>query len=273
MYKEDTTIKCVFPDTTKIWKYMDLWKFLSIIERKELYFTRIDKLQDNYEGTISEVSYWRNIALTKGFVLTYAQDCSIEETEKLIEREIGYCKEDFKYKNTLERKMYCVNCWHISDVESYAFWSIYSNKNEGIAIQSTIGRFKNSIKYDGGINIGEVEYIDYNQESSGNSMLQQFFKKRKEYAYEKEIRAVVSNKTSKTDPEVFINPKNVNYDPPDGIYISIDVTELIEKIFVSPNLEAWKRDLLDKLLIRFNFDIEICYSELSKNPFELADDN
>lgn len=104
-------------------------------------------------------------------------------------------------------------------------------------------------------------------------MLQQFFKKRKEYAYEKEIRAVVSNKTSKTDPEVFINPKNVNYDPPDGIYISIDVTELIEKIFVSPNLEAWKRDLLDKLLIRFNFDIEICYSELSKNPFELADDN
>ncbi len=37
------------PDETKIWRYMDLAKFLWILETKSLFFARTDKLGDPYE--------------------------------------------------------------------------------------------------------------------------------------------------------------------------------------------------------------------------------
>lgn len=41
------------PDT-KIMRYMDFAKFISILENKELYLTRADKFEDPLEGSLPE---------------------------------------------------------------------------------------------------------------------------------------------------------------------------------------------------------------------------
>lgn len=35
----------------KIWRYMDFTKFASMLEKKELFFARADKLGDPFEGS------------------------------------------------------------------------------------------------------------------------------------------------------------------------------------------------------------------------------
>lgn len=39
------------PDT-RIWRYVDLTKFLDMLSRRKLYFARLDRLGDPFEGAI-----------------------------------------------------------------------------------------------------------------------------------------------------------------------------------------------------------------------------
>lgn len=38
----------------KIWRYIDLAKFASTLDRKALFFVQANKLEDPYEGTVPE---------------------------------------------------------------------------------------------------------------------------------------------------------------------------------------------------------------------------
>jgi len=50
-------------DKTTIWQYMDFTKLISILERKELFFARIDKMDDLYEGTIASFNRRERMAI------------------------------------------------------------------------------------------------------------------------------------------------------------------------------------------------------------------
>jgi len=39
-------------DLVKIWRYMDFTKFVSLLEKRSLYFPRIDQLEDTFEYAI-----------------------------------------------------------------------------------------------------------------------------------------------------------------------------------------------------------------------------
>jgi len=46
------------PDNdTIVWKYMDLSKFLDMLLCRQLFMSRSDKFEDQYEGTFSEPTY------------------------------------------------------------------------------------------------------------------------------------------------------------------------------------------------------------------------
>ena len=51
----------IYPKTDyTIVKYMDLTKFLSLLQRKEMFFCRQDKLEDGFEGQTAKRNYeWR----------------------------------------------------------------------------------------------------------------------------------------------------------------------------------------------------------------------
>ena len=51
MYKEHNSFESI-DDNKKIWRYMDFTKFIDILENEALFFTRSDRFEDKFEGTL-----------------------------------------------------------------------------------------------------------------------------------------------------------------------------------------------------------------------------
>ena len=110
-------------------------------------------------------------------------------------------------------RMYA-NCWHLNEHESAAMWNRYSRDAAPIAIQSTFKRLRYSLSND--INIGLINYIDYEKESVPSSnYFNYFLHKRKCFEYECELRALIwtVNKNKKWE----ISPEKVGINVPVGI--------------------------------------------------------
>lgn len=238
----------------KIWRYMDLAKFIALLSNRALYFTSASKFNDTYEFYIPKV-YTEEI---KNKRIEFITKC-FENTKKIIEENkminpngyydvINLIDKKFKIEidslknNNIEkevRKKFGVSCWHINDYENEALWKIYTNQGQGIAIETSVEKLKESLLFHRKITFDEVRYEDFN-----TSNFQKNFKnywlyiKRKAFEYEKEFRAVAL-----LDENYFEK----------GCYINSDLDILIEKIHISPLMPKY---LLDS--IRY-----LCQGELS----------
>ena len=230
MYITDKNIKIPENSNTIIWKYLDLSKFVDLLLYQKLFMSRSDKFEDQYEGTFSEPTF--------------------EEIRKLSADNPAFL--DF-YKT--HRKNVVISSWHINEYESFAMWQIFTQKSEGLAIQSTLGRLQQSlaadIQYEQ--HIGEVNYIDYKKEyiPFDNSFFPFLFK-RKSFQYEREIR-IISDLT----------PHHLTID--NGLKIDVDINQLIEKIYIHPKSENWYKNLVIELVKRLGFDFEIEKSDLESD--------
>lgn len=185
--------------------------------------SRSDKFEDQYEGTFSEPTY--------------------EEI-----KQIAVNNPEFLYYYKQRRKNVVISSWHINEYESFAMWQIFTKNNEGLAIQSTVGRLKEAFHAEDRITqyIGEVDYIDYKKEYIPfDDDFFPFLFKRKSFQYEKEIR-VISD----------VTPLNLSVN--EGIKIQTDIQKLIEKIYIHPKSENWYKKLVIELMdkLEFNFSVE-----------------
>jgi hypothetical protein len=153
---------------SKIWKYMDFTKFVSLLEKKSLYFSRIDKLGDPFEGSTTIVNK-RFIRMVNAENIKRLREEGASE-EKISERtnlfkEVEKLDSEWEFLKEYRKNIY-VSCWHLSGHESAAMWNLYLKSNEGIAIQSTYKRFKNCFNNNkiAEVYIGQVKYIDYHAE-------------------------------------------------------------------------------------------------------------
>ena len=230
MYKKNDNIKLPEDPNTIVWKYLDLSKFLDLLMSRKLFMSRSDKFEDQYEGTFSEPTF--------------------EEIKKLSENNPEFL--DY-YKSHREKVV--VSSWHINEYESFAMWQIFTQNNEGLAIQSTIGRLQKALKPE--INysqfIGEVNYIDYKKEYIPfDDMFFPFMFKRKSFQYEREVRII---------SDLSENAVKIN----DGIKIDVDVNQLIEKIYIHPKSENWYKKLVIELVSKLDYTIEIEKSDLKSD--------
>lgn len=134
-------------------------------------------------------------------------------------------------------------------------WQIFTQNNEGLAIQSTIGRLQKALKPE--INysqfIGEVNYIDYKKEYIPfDNMFFPFMFKRKSFQYEREVRII----SDLSENNIKIN---------DGLKIDVDITQLIEKIYIHPKSENWYKKLVIELVSKLDYTIEIEKSDLESD--------
>ena len=138
----------------------------------------------------------------------------------------------------------------MSDYESAAMWEIYIKDYQGIAIQTTIGRFMESLeKSKEDVYIGKINYLDREKDESlwNNVFFLALNYKDNSYYHEKEIRAIL-----------------LRHDFEAGTYVSVDLKKLIESIYLAPHTPQWIQELIKKILRKYKLNIDVKPSVLGQ---------
>lgn len=249
--------------SAKLWRYMDLAKFLSLLESKSLYFTRLDHFLDPYEGALGnkineETWSIKEMTRRKRWIeveLKSENNKSINNNE--LELIANQRFREFRENIRRWRKMNYITCWHQSDIESEAMWQLYTrDTQQGIAIQTTFERLYQALPVTPYANFGMVNYVDYKEYNNGTSHntfqpFEALWYKRKSFKHEKEFRVVIEDDSGDWN-------KNVR----------IDLNRLIENVYISPQAEKWFADLVfDIVRHRYKLWLNVRQSELNTPPF------
>lgn len=239
----------------KVVKYIDLTKFVSLLQRNSLFFCRLDKLEDHFEGTTSKLNFERRSELFR------TQHLASPNFNKLTQKEIEIKVEKYYEADEKFKALNCVCCWNKYKFESAALWKIYSDFHKGIMVKSNINKvisaFTNTKEK---LSLSEIRYIDYNKDymPDGNKMYP-IIHKHKAYDFEEELRII---HTVDFGNGLVYDWKNeeVEY----GKYLDVNLKELVDEIIISPYSSNWYMDLVKNLCETYRLNATIIKSELSK---------
>ena len=228
-YKQhDSTLFNLPSKESKIWRYLDFIKFFNLLDTNALFFPAVHTLEDKYEGAV----------IIGG---------------SPFQRMLPIPKQDVRAANqTTHPELVAINCWHISEVENYAMWKIYG----GLAIQSSVSRLIEAliVERQHDIFVGEVMYNDDQHKGQLRGDLWPFIRKRTPYAFEKELRALVdlstlgTNSSSTEEEKEYKQILNL-FGTKGGIEVSVDITKLIENVYVAPGTPKWIGQSVQSLLL------------------------
>lgn len=212
------------PDDLVVWRYMDLAKFVWLLDAGALWFARADTLGDPFEGAVllgpegrERVREHRKVMRENfGGAPIALLDSSPEALRAVIED-----------MTTPPVPRLCgVNSWHASEGESAALWRIYAPQGMGVAVRSTVGRLKHALRDDPTtVYVGQVTYHDYDRENVGaENLLRTMLRKRRSFEHEREVRGLV-----------FPLPGlDMGGPKPLGVAVKAHIPDLIEAIRVDP---------------------------------------
>jgi hypothetical protein len=238
---EKTTVP---PLDTVIWRYVDLAKFMSMLESRSLYFTSIAVLarEDQWEGVFHRElrEMWREVAGTD----------NLESSRQYL----------------MERAF--VNCWYMSEHESDAMWKVYSQGSRNVAIRSTFGKLRDTLgSCAEPIHVGQVEYIDRGSYDYKTKMVDAsagavvlnitpvLLWKRPSYSHERELRTFYYTGSPARGPKT------------PGMPMFVDLNLLFDEIRVSPRSEPWFRELVEQIMSRYGFGhVPVRRSSMDDDP-------
>ncbi len=234
----------------KIWRYMDLSKYLAILQRRSLFFPRATLLGDPFEGSST-----RPMVAARQYIMdNRTTDPALAEYKYLPD---SYFDGGF-YKKMI--KQYLISCWHMNEHESAAMWKLYLRSNEGVCIQSTYKRLRACLPTC--VSIGKIKYIDYQTEEFPPNMLFNFIlHKRKSFEHERELRAVFWEGSGIADAQ----PYKTTIEPA-GLWIEVDLSSLVERIHISPAAEPWFATALQEATAKYDLHVPVCQSALGEPP-------
>jgi hypothetical protein len=226
---------------TALWRYMDVARFLALIDRKELYFPKLHELQneDAWEGAVSPF------------------DPALEDDRDYLH----------KAATDINSTLPMVSCWHENETESVAMWKLYVSGREGVAIKTTVDSLIKLLSANRELKLGRVLYgnIDdlehlpdiYSFEGGCHTSdeirpTERFvFRKNKGYAHEQEVRAAIyetyDGAQAIFSTEVFDNMRSQrNPEKRSGMSVPVDIPVLIHEIVVSPSFPSWAIKSLQK---------------------------
>ena len=220
---------------------MDFTKFLALLEESSLHFPSLHVLcqADPYEGYLAEQTvregneYLRKAAEKHGLTVE------------------GPAGDDWAIVKMTRKNCY-VSCWHMSDHESVAMWNLYGNTEQGIGIQSTVGSLTETFQSaEQGICMGLVKYIDFSKDNpqivSGQALALQ---KRKSFEHEKELRIITLDFNTQAS----------------GLLIRVDLSHLIQRVYVAPSAPPWLHGLTEKVAKRYELKADVIQSNLNEKP-------
>lgn len=227
----------------KIWRYMDLPKLVSLLDRDALFFAKASTLRDPYEGTIPKYN-----------------DTVREEIYQSVET-VNLVKMLLKDAFKKFRETMVINSWHLNEYESAAMWQVYAQENAGIAIQTTYRRLCESFAHntEDKVFIGKIRYTDFNKEwmEEGNAF-NAFLIKRHSFDYEKELRAIIML------PLEYVKewPTENNSFTKDGKYVKVNLDTLIERIYIAPFTLSPFEEIVKSVISKYRLNKEVIKSDL-----------
>lgn len=230
---EDSEYLNTIDDDTILWRYMNFTSFYSVVRNKSLFFRRLDRYPDQFEGTLSDQTIKK----------LYEYRSHFPDANPDVSRNWSQSfAEDF----IIGKSYVLSNAWTISDHENYALWKIYlAGSKEGVAIKSTGRRLKYSLQdNDYKINLVKVSYDETGIKFKDINIYRIATTKNQAYSYESECRALITrqykyNKNDGTPPE----PKFS-----DGTEVPVDLEILIDQIYVSPFAGKWFYEIVESLV-------------------------
>ncbi len=239
----------------KLWRYMDLAKFVSLISRNELFFCAASSFEDIFEGAKGvekNKEKWDAFYLDffKHAVSTAPGRNPCDNTHEKIIEEANCLLNQIEKVGQKSREYTYISCWHLNSYESEAMWKLYSkDAANAIAIQTTTKRLYEAFDKDPTISIGKIKYIDFDKNFAPINGA--FWYKRKSFEYENEVRAVIS--------KIHSSGK--------GVFIPISIDKLIEKIYISPYASEWFVDVVKSLVEKYCVKADVTYSMMKARPF------
>ncbi len=239
----------------KLWRYMDLAKFISILSRRELFFAAAESLNDPFEGakgTAERKHQWDEFYLSfyrEAIKTAPGMDPSVL-TEEYIESNAQRLLKESDLHGKKARKCTYISCWYNSDYESEAMWRLYSlNVQNAIAIQTTTDHLYLALDRNPDVDIGKIRYIDYQERFTHPNG--SFWYKRKAFEHEKEVRAITGSHNKACS----------------GVFLPVDLSILIDCIYISPYAPKWFEDVIKDILEKYSLDKPIKHSKMNEQPF------
>lgn len=243
---------------TPIWRYFDFPKFVSLLEKSALYFSRADLLGDPLEGSFTKAYAADRHAL----LASPPDDVTAEELQDILRHNEAFFA-------TQSEDIY-VNCWHLGDNESMAMWRIYGSGPYGVAIRSTYGALDavlpdslpNRLGGQSRLYLGRVRYLDYTSAieriPKEYNVYSRFTCKHIAHQHEKEIRAI------------FVDPMYPNLRPGGGATVGhsviVDLEVLVRSVIVSPLAPPWFDELVKAVCVRLECNADVGRSEVFGPP-------
>jgi hypothetical protein len=200
-----------------VWRYYRPTRFIALLNSSRRYLAAARQFDDRFEGAV---------AILPKPVFVDPRYAEMEMFEKAFWELTRLVK---------------VECWHRADFESSAMWHLYAGERKGVAIRSTVGRALASMhpfratpkSLPEQPHAGGVRYIDLTKVRLKLGTEERFFTKHRAFEWEREFRIIISLRSAE---EFGVSV------PEKGIEVACDLSELVESVFIGPELDAAERD-------------------------------
>lgn len=271
-------------EDTELQRYMDLAKFLHILESKKLFLSKVSNFDDQLEGgvtptftllkngTAEKLDHVMNNLWPSPTPLTEREQVAKEHIskgfdEKFNNRSVNTVFGEFKatdcdlsnlYKQ--HREWIDVSCWHSNDSESMAMWKIYGGSTNFVCIVTNVKKLINSLKKPSNKNLilAEINYIDHKEDNfKVNHPLSPLLHKSTFYKFENEVRLLAY------DPNADVLSDRENSD--NGSLIEVNLHELLTEVRVSHDAPSWFFELVSSIVRnKYRLKVDVIKSKMSQ---------
>lgn len=248
-----------------VWRYMPFSKFISLGVFQAIWFSKLNILQDRFEGLMPRATKKMMQAYFQGMKNAYpaAWHSQFDEMASRNEKD--------------SRELLVASCWFIDEKESASMWREYGRDSESVAIRSTVRQLVENIgvpQDKNATHIGRVAYVDHRTHMMtryhANQGHERAFLKDTKFRHEQELRIVTLN----TKTQYCVSPAGKRYEQSEvqgkdmnnfenpGLYIVVNLKQLISGIRVSPDAENWSFLLVNRIIELSGLGIPVEHSEL-----------
>ena len=233
-----------------LWRYVDLAKFVAMLQTRALVFAPAVILDDRFEGSFPLAD---SAAERVHRVFAHDERKPTPEQTAILERDLTMVSRRLRVGVS-------VSCWYAGEEESLAMWKLYAH--DAVCVQSTYRDLCAELRApteptddcpEGEYRVGQVRYINYFKHSIDSlHYLAAFMHKRGAFAHEREVRAIFAEHTPPERP----TPK----------VVPVDLCKLVHAVLVAPGVPSWFMDTVRRLLHDYALSVPLRRSELDAEP-------